>query len=121
MDVDIIVKEFSYQALARPNHSVFNKYFYEQFKYADTFLYNPSLVGRQFDFGGKIYHGGDINYIGVGVYSAKYGIPSFINKTMATQWNLGQLIGGQGIHNWHQIGPAMTWSEYGRQNFNSSK
>lgn len=81
---------------------------------ADTPLYSKNLVNREFEvpgYGTAI--GGEINYIGVGMMMAHYGIPFAAVPTLTTGWNANQMLTGEGLYNYNQTFSGSFWAGYG--------
>ncbi len=59
---------------------------------ADTSFYSL-FPSKKFKIGKKLYSGGSVNYIGVGVCGAAYGIDPVTMITLVVDWNLSQYFG----------------------------
>jgi len=81
---------------------------------ADTPLYSRSLVNRQFDVPGYgAAKGGEINYIGVGMMMAHYGLPFAAVPVLTAGWNGYQMLKGEGSHKYNQTFKGSFWAGYG--------
>ena len=67
-DINTIQKGFYFDVIEVPGFSDVGVV--DQYTYADTFLYEPELVGKLFSWRGKSYYGGEVNYLGVGTLAA---------------------------------------------------
>ena len=63
--------------------------------------------------------GGEINYIGVGVYAGKYGFSVVTNAALVAGWNASQLVFGEGLHNYNQIDTGGAWAQVGHGYYNN--
>ncbi len=81
---------------------------------ADTLLHSKGLVDREFEVPGYgTAKGGEINYIGVGMMMAHYGVPFPAVPALTAGWNGYQVLKGEGLHNYNQIFKGSFWAGYG--------
>ena len=73
-------------------------------------------MGRQFEIRGKLYEGGHINYIGVGMLAAHYDMYQSI-PALAAGHNIGQAMQGGGMRNFKDIFPGDTWALIGADHY----
>lgn len=111
----------SYLALDMPLAEFFSVEYKTQFEYFDTFLYKSNFVKRNFNYNGKTYTGGEVNYLGVGVLAGRYNHSSFMLAHMVAAWNIDQYFDNKGSYNLRQISSGFAWANNGRKNFNSGK
>ncbi|WHI49937.1 hypothetical protein P3339_15955 [Microbulbifer sp. MLAF003] len=68
---------------------------------ADTFLYGYANQEFYVDNIG-VFKGGEINYIGVGVFAGRYGFSEATLNTLVGAWNVNDVLAGKGSYNLYQ-------------------
>jgi hypothetical protein len=114
-DMDIILAAYEDHFSRQEYNIPFSEEFYAQFTTgnADTIFYGGTLVGHRFLYRGRVYMGGEVNYIGIGMLAAHYHAPRELLGPAVRYWNQRQYEEGEGEHNLRQIGPATYWANMG--------
>ncbi|AWF81645.1 hypothetical protein BTJ40_12865 [Microbulbifer sp. A4B17] len=84
---------------------------------ADTFLYGYANQEFYVDNIG-VFKGGEINYIGVGVFAGRYGFSEATLNTLVGAWNVNDVLAGKGSYNLYQAQTGGLWSRFGRDYYN---
>ncbi|WP_020414682.1 hypothetical protein [Microbulbifer variabilis] len=84
---------------------------------ADTFLYGYANQEFYVDNIG-VFKGGEINYIGVGVFAGRYGFSEATLNTLVGAWNVNDVLAGKGSYNLYQAQAGGLWSRFGRDYYN---
>ncbi|MDP5211199.1 hypothetical protein [Microbulbifer sp. 2205BS26-8] len=84
---------------------------------ADTFLYGYASQEFHVENVGS-FKGGEINYIGVGVFAGRYGFSEATLNTLVGAWNVNDVLAGKGSYNLYQAQTGGLWSRFGRDYYN---
>ena len=96
---------------------------YKRYKKFDTFFFDKALVSRTFFVEGQGYFSGNnINYIGVGIYAARYNYSQNSLYSTVIGWNTVQALNlwgnrknivGEFTRNMNEITPGGAWANWG--------
>jgi hypothetical protein len=94
---------------------------YLEFATFDTIFYNTYLVSKQFYVEGiGVFTGGEINYLGIGIFAALYNYSKYTLAALNVGWNSSQILTFQGwSHNVRQIKFGSAWSNFGHRYYNN--